>query len=112
MPNTDPRVDAYIEHAAAFARPILARLRAAVYRGCPDASETIKWGMPFFMHQSRLLANMAAFKQHCAFGFWKAGDAVASDRRDQAMCSSAASRAWPICRRRPSWCGSSNRSSR
>ena len=85
MSNTDPRVDAYIERAAAFAKPILARLRAAVHRGCPDASETIKWGMPFFMHEGRLLANMAAFKQHCAFGFWKAGDAVASDQRDQAM---------------------------
>jgi uncharacterized protein YdeI (YjbR/CyaY-like superfamily) len=33
-------------------------------------TETIKWGMPFFEHGSPL-CFMAAFQQHCAFGFWK-----------------------------------------
>jgi uncharacterized protein YdeI (YjbR/CyaY-like superfamily) len=34
-------------------------------------TETIKWGMPFFDYKGSV-CHMAAFKQHCAFGFWQA----------------------------------------
>jgi uncharacterized protein YdeI (YjbR/CyaY-like superfamily) len=70
MGTKDERVDAYIEKAGDFARPILKRLRKLVHQGCPDVEETIKWGAPHFMHQG-MLASMAAFNEHCAFGFWK-----------------------------------------
>jgi uncharacterized protein YdeI (YjbR/CyaY-like superfamily) len=66
----DPRVDAYIEKAAPFAQPILTHLRELMHRACPRAAEAMKWSMPFFLQQGIILANMAAFKQHCAFGFW------------------------------------------
>jgi len=33
--------------------------------------ETIKWGMPTFVHAGAILCGMAAFKQHASFGFWK-----------------------------------------
>ncbi|HET6254254.1 MAG TPA: YdeI/OmpD-associated family protein [Puia sp.] len=72
MPNTDPRVDAYIAKSAEFAQPILRHLRQLVHKACPGATETVKWGMPFFEYSGGLLCNMAAFKQHCAFGFWNA----------------------------------------
>ncbi|HXD77380.1 MAG TPA: YdeI/OmpD-associated family protein [Puia sp.] len=72
MPTTDPRVDAYIAKSADFARPILSHLRQLVHKACPSALETIKWGMPFFESGGALLCNMAAFKHHCAFGFWNA----------------------------------------
>jgi uncharacterized protein YdeI (YjbR/CyaY-like superfamily) len=65
----DSRIDAYIAKAQPFARPILRHLRAAVHAGCPDVVETIKWGMPHFEHEG-VLCGMAAFKAHCAFGFW------------------------------------------
>ncbi len=65
----DPRIDAYIAKSADFARPILEKLRAVVHRGCPDVVETIKWGSPHFEHHG-MLCGMAAFKAHCAFGFW------------------------------------------
>lgn len=74
MVSRDPRVDAYIANAAEFARPILEHLRELVHRACPEVLETIKWSMPFFDHQGSL-CHMAAFKKHCAFGFWK-GDLV------------------------------------
>lgn len=72
MPNapTDPRVDAYIEKAAPFAQPVLRHLRKLMHEACPHATESVKWGMPFFVQQGVILANLAAFKQHCAFGFW------------------------------------------
>jgi hypothetical protein len=69
MPKPDPRVDAYIAKAQPFARPILEHVRRAVHAGCPQAVETLKWGMPYFEHQG-LLCHMAAFKAHAAFGFW------------------------------------------
>ena len=66
----DPRVDAYIEKAASFAQPVLTHLRELVHQACPRATEAVKWSMPFFMQQGIVLCHMAAFKQHCAFGFW------------------------------------------
>jgi uncharacterized protein YdeI (YjbR/CyaY-like superfamily) len=69
---TDPRVDAYIAKSAVFARPILQHLRALVHEACPAADETIKWGMPAFTHHG-ILCGLAAFKAHCAFGFWRRG---------------------------------------
>ena len=67
----DPRIDAYIQRAAPFARPILAHARALVHQACPQVEETIKWGMPTFVHAGGILCGMAAFKQHASFGFWK-----------------------------------------
>lgn len=71
MGKKDPRVDAYIARSADFARPILKRLRKLVHEGCPDVEEDIKWGGPHFLYQGMFCA-MAAFKNHCAFGFWDA----------------------------------------
>lgn len=71
MASTDPRVDAYIDKKAAFARPILTHLRAAVHRACPDVEETLRWSMPSFSYKGQILCQMAAFKAHAAFGFWR-----------------------------------------
>ena len=70
MAARDPRVDAYIAKSAEFARPILAHLREVVHAACPEAQETMKWSFPHFEYKG-LLCSMAAFKEHCAFGFWK-----------------------------------------
>ncbi len=85
MATTDPRIAAYIERAAPFAQPILAQLRSAVHAGCPGVVETIKWGMPFYLHGDRILANMAAFKQHCSFRFWNGREAAEHGKSDEAM---------------------------
>jgi len=66
----DPRVDRYIANAAPFARPILTELRDLVHDTCPRVLETLKWGMPSFMHHG-ILCGMAAFTAHATFGFWK-----------------------------------------
>jgi len=84
MPTTDPRVDAYIAKSADFARPILTRLRKLVHRGCPEVVETIKWGMPSFEHHG-ILCGMAAFKEHCAFGFWNRALEISSPGAKTAM---------------------------
>jgi len=87
MPKKDPRVDAYIAKAAPFAQPILKHLRKLVHAGCPEVEETLKWSMPSFIYKG-ILCGMAAFKEHCTFGFWK-HDMVVGDqgapKADEAM---------------------------
>lgn len=72
MEQYDSRVDAYIVKSADFAKPILEHLRALVHNASAELKETMKWSCPFFDHDGPV-CQMAAFKQHCAFGFWKAG---------------------------------------
>jgi uncharacterized protein YdeI (YjbR/CyaY-like superfamily) len=64
--TTDPRIDAYIDKAAAFAQPILRHIRAVVREALPEAAETVKWSMPHWTHAGKNVAGMAAFKAHCA----------------------------------------------
>ena len=70
MGKKDPRVDAYIEKAQPFAKPILKYIRKAVHAGCPDVEETVRWSVPNFDHKG-VICGMAAFKAHVRFGFWK-----------------------------------------
>ncbi len=70
MQNIDPRIDAYIERSQDFAKPILEHIRTLVHEACPAIEEKMKWSMPHFDFKGPV-CNMAAFKQHCAFGFWK-----------------------------------------
>lgn len=72
MIKKDKRVDAYIFKAAPFAQEILMHFRALVHKACPDVEEKVKWSMPFFDYKGEMMCHMAAFKQHCAIGFWKA----------------------------------------
>jgi Uncharacterized protein conserved in bacteria len=70
MPTVDPRVDAYIDRSADFAKPVLLHIRKLVHKAAPDIVETMKWSFPHFDYKG-MLCSMAAFKQHCAFNFWK-----------------------------------------
>ena len=67
----DQRVTAYIAKAPPFAQPILEHIRGVMHRARPDLDESIKWSMPFFVLNGQPIANMAAFKAHAAFGFWR-----------------------------------------
>lgn len=80
MGTRDPRFDAYIEKAPPFARPILSHLRQVVHAACPEVVEEMKWSSPHFTWRG-MLAHMAAFKQHCAFGFWKGALVMGDDAR-------------------------------
>ncbi len=85
MSSRDPRIDAYIEKSASFAQPILHHIREVVHEAAPDIEETVKWGMPHFTHEGRIICFMASFKAHCATGIWDSGgvlgDATTSDSK-------------------------------
>ena len=77
--HTDSRVDAYIQKAQVFARPILTHMRSLMHKGCPEIEEDMKWSHPFFVYRGAIVAHMAAFKEHCSFGFW--GEEIAAELR-------------------------------
>jgi len=86
MPKKDPRVDAYIDKAADFAKPILKHFRKLVHQAAPEIEETLKWSMPAFV-QKGIVCGMAAFKNHAVIHFWK-GDLIFdgdSKKREEAM---------------------------
>jgi uncharacterized protein YdeI (YjbR/CyaY-like superfamily) len=82
MANHDPRIDAYIAKSAEFARPILEHLRALVHEACPEVEESLKWSMPFFSYKGAPMCMMAAFKQHCSFGFWLSKEVTGGSDED------------------------------
>jgi uncharacterized protein YdeI (YjbR/CyaY-like superfamily) len=71
MEQYNVRVHDYIQQAAPFAQPILNHIREVVHMASPLITENIKWKIPFFEYEGSI-CQVAAFKQHCAFGFWKA----------------------------------------
>ena len=82
--STDPRIDAYIAKAAPFARPILSHVRDRVHAVAPAAEETLKWSMPSFTINGKILLGMAAFKGHATVGFWR-GEEMGIDSSKEAM---------------------------
>jgi uncharacterized protein YdhG (YjbR/CyaY superfamily) len=85
MPRRDPRVTAYIQRRAPFARPILRSLRARILAGGSGLEETIKWGMPTFMYRGKIVCGIAGFKAHCALWFGHGKAIVGSSRRGDGM---------------------------
>jgi uncharacterized protein YdeI (YjbR/CyaY-like superfamily) len=71
MAKINKKTDEYIAAAAPFAKPILKHLRKLVHECCPDCEEKIKWDFSAFEYKGQI-CGMAAFKEHCSFGFWKA----------------------------------------
>jgi len=88
MPK-DPRVDAYIAKAHDFAKPILTKIRAAVHKAHPRATETIKWGVPAYVDDRGILCMTPAFKQHCAWVFWTGRTPVSIDAKALRRITSA-----------------------
>jgi uncharacterized protein YdeI (YjbR/CyaY-like superfamily) len=86
MASSDKRIDAYIAAAQPFAQPILRHLRRLIHTACPGAEETMKWSFPHFDYKGEMMCSMAAFKQHCAFNFWKA-----SLMKDKGLAANATS---------------------
>ena len=72
MAKKEKAIDTYIAKSADFAKPILTHIRELVHKACPDVEEKMKWSFPHFDYKGEMMCSMAAFKQHAAFGFWKA----------------------------------------
>jgi uncharacterized protein YdhG (YjbR/CyaY superfamily) len=59
-------VEEYINAAPGNARQKLIEIRSILKEVAPNATETLKWGMPVF-EEKRILFSYAAFKSHLNF---------------------------------------------
>lgn len=69
--SREPRIDAYIAKAQPFARPILEKVRERVHAELPNVEEAIKWSMPAYTIDGKIILITAAFKAHTALNFWR-----------------------------------------
>jgi uncharacterized protein YdeI (YjbR/CyaY-like superfamily) len=79
--NHDPRIDAYIATAQPFARPIIEHVRERVHATLPDCEESVKWGMPAYVVDGKILLMTPAFKAHAALNFWR-GQELRAEKAD------------------------------
>ncbi|PRY51005.1 uncharacterized protein YdhG (YjbR/CyaY superfamily) [Geodermatophilus tzadiensis] len=59
-------VEEYLAALPAEARAVLEQVRAAVLRGMPGATETVRYGMPAAVLGTRYGLHYAAWKKHAA----------------------------------------------
>ncbi len=69
MPARDP-VDAYFAEQSPEKRVLLEKLRALVTKGVPDATSSIKWGVPVYQLNGKNICALAAFKEHVALNLF------------------------------------------
>lgn len=69
--SREPRIDAYIDRAQPFARPILEKVRERLHTVLPEVEEAMKWSMPAYLVDGKILLITSAFKGHAALNFWR-----------------------------------------
>jgi hypothetical protein len=74
-------VDAYFAQQTPDQRALLEKLRALVVKGLPDASVSIKWGIPIYQQDGRNVCALASFKEHVAINFFAPPDALVDPGR-------------------------------
>jgi hypothetical protein len=57
-------VDAFFAKQPPALRPILAALRQMVEAAAPEATSSLKWGMPFYEINGQVICALAGFKAH------------------------------------------------
>jgi hypothetical protein len=62
--------ESYFAQQPAEKRMLLEKLRALVMKGVPDATASIKWGVPFYQSNGKNLCSIAAFKDHVGINFF------------------------------------------
>jgi uncharacterized protein YdhG (YjbR/CyaY superfamily) len=64
--TADNRIDKYLLHYPKEVQELLQKLRAAIRKAAPAASETIKYGIPTFILHGNLV-HFAGYKNHIGF---------------------------------------------
>ena len=66
-------VDAWLESAGPFARPICQRLIKIIRSAAPYLTEGIRWGMPSWKGRE-LVCGIGAFQKHVSLTFWRGAE--------------------------------------
>lgn len=83
--SREPRIDAYIAKAQPFAQPILEKVRERVHAVVPGVDEAIKWSMPAYTLDGKIVLITAAFKGHMALNFWRGQELRGEEANADAM---------------------------
>jgi hypothetical protein len=70
-------VDGYFAQQDPDKRALLEKLRALVVKGVPDATASIKWGIPIYQLNGKNVCALASFKEHVAINFFASPDVLA-----------------------------------
>ena len=68
--GSDREVDAYFAQQPADKRVLLEKLRALVVKAVPDATVSIKWGVPVYARSGKQFCALASFKDHVGLNFF------------------------------------------
>jgi hypothetical protein len=66
----------YFAHQPPDKRELLEELRALVKKTVPHATESIKWGVPFYQRSGKNVCALAAFKEHVGINFFAPPDVL------------------------------------
>jgi hypothetical protein len=69
-------IDAYFARQSPEQRALLETLRGLVEQAFPHAQTAIKWGVPFFLHNGKMVCALAAFKQHVVINIFAPPDTL------------------------------------
>ena len=81
MRKTERSVDDYLAAATPDMRAALEKLRQAIRKVVPEATEGISYGVPTFKHRGHPLVAFGAAKNHCTF-FLMSTDVMRTCARD------------------------------
>jgi hypothetical protein len=73
--------EGYFTQQPAEKRALLEKLRALVKKGVPDATASIKWGVPFYQSKGKNVCALAAFKDHVAINFFASPDVLVDPKK-------------------------------
>ncbi len=62
-------------------RALLEKLRALVLKSVPDATVSIKWGVPFYAKTGKSICALASFKEHVGINFFAPPAALADPKK-------------------------------
>ena len=63
-------ITAYLAQQTPDKRALLEKLRAIVEKNVPDATTSIKWGVPFYQRNGKNICALASFKENVAINFF------------------------------------------
>jgi hypothetical protein len=73
MQSGSTNVDEYLNKVPKWQAANLILFRKLVHAVYPDISEEIKWGVPVFLLNKKMLFAMSCFKEHTKFNFIQNG---------------------------------------
>jgi hypothetical protein len=72
--NTDANdTDSYLAGLPAWQQQNLAQFRSLIHKASLDITEEIKWGVPVFLVNGKIVFSMASFKAHTKYNFIQNG---------------------------------------